>query len=217
MNLYLLGMIFFLLVFIVSIFLLIYFIKDEKSLKEVTNQELVKLGKIYTKEEFENKIFELYANILMNITYENYTFLKDSVADQVYNEILLMAKKNRDNKEESIISNIKKEFSKLISFKVENDLEVAKVWVRYSSIEYGKELLVEAIVDGNSDKPVNHEYILTFVKNRTQNENVICPNCGFQSHILLSSKCIRCDLEIVPKKQHWVYVGKVTTSISKQK
>ena len=54
MNLYLLGMIFFLLVFIVSIFLLIYFIKDEKSLKEVTNQELVKLGKIYTKEEFEN-------------------------------------------------------------------------------------------------------------------------------------------------------------------
>lgn len=60
MNLYLLGMIFFLLVFIVSIFLLIYFIKDEKSLKEVTNQELIKLGKIYTKEEFENKIFELY-------------------------------------------------------------------------------------------------------------------------------------------------------------
>ena len=56
MNLYLLGMIFFLLVFIVSIFLLIYFIKDEKSLKEVTNQELIKLGKIYTKEEFENKI-----------------------------------------------------------------------------------------------------------------------------------------------------------------
>ena len=108
MNLYLLGMIFFLLVFIVSIFLLIYFIKDEKSLKEVTNQELIKLGKIYTKEEFENKIFELYANILTNITYENYTFLKDSVADQVYNEILLMAKKNRDNKEESIISNIKK-------------------------------------------------------------------------------------------------------------
>ena len=168
MNLYLLGMIFFLLVFIVSIFLLIYFIKDEKSLKEVTNQELVKLGKIYTKEEFENKIFELYANILTNITYENYTFLKDSVADHVYNEILLMAKKNRDNKEESIISNIKKEFSKLISFKVENDLEVAKVWVRYSSIEYvkgirktvdenGKELLIEAIVDGNSDKPVNHE------------------------------------------------------------
>ena len=108
MNLYLLGMVFFLLVFIVSIFLLIYFIKDEKSLKEVTNQELVKLGKIYTKEEFENKIFELYANILTNITYENYTFLKDSVADQVYNEILFMAKKNRDNKEESIMSNIKK-------------------------------------------------------------------------------------------------------------
>ena len=192
MNLYLLGMIFFLLVFIVSIFLLIYFIKDEKSLIEVTNQELVKLGKIYTKEEFENKIFELYANILTNITYENYTFLKDSVADQVYNEILLMAKKNRDNKEESIISNIKKEFSKLISLKVENDLEVAKVWVRYSSIEYvkgirktvdenGKELLVEAIVDGNSNKPVNHEYILTFVKNRTQNEN------GFPRIILCSN------------------------------
>lgn len=69
MNLYLLGMIFFLLVFIVSIFLLIYFIKDEKSLKEVTNQELVKLGKIYTKEEFENKIFELYAKKIKTLLF----------------------------------------------------------------------------------------------------------------------------------------------------
>ena len=63
MNLYLLGMIFFLLVFIVSIFLLIYFIKDEKSLKEVTNQELIKLGKIYTKEEFENNGFNVECDL----------------------------------------------------------------------------------------------------------------------------------------------------------
>ena len=93
MNLYLLGMIIFLLVFIISIFFLIYFIKDEKNLKEVSTQELVKLGKVYTKEEFENRIFEQFSNILMNTAYENYTFLKDSVADQVYNEILLMAKR----------------------------------------------------------------------------------------------------------------------------
>lgn len=228
MNWYLIGMIAFAVVFIICIFLLIYFIKDEKKLKEVTSNQLMQLGKVYSKEEFENKMFEQYTNILSNITYENYSFLKDAVSDEEYNQILLTAKKNRENREEHIISNINKIFSKLIGFDIQNNLEIAKLWVRYSDIEYtkgirktvdenGKESLIEAIVDGNKDKPTVHEYILTFVKNRTETENIICPSCGYQSHILTTSNCVRCDSEIVPKKMHWVFVEKVTTNISNQR
>lgn len=228
MNIYIIGIICFSIVFITCSLILLYYIKDEKKLAEVTNEQLAQFGKKYTREEFENKMFDQYANILSNITYENYEFLKDAVSDELYNQILLKAKKNRENKEESVLNNIKKEFSKLISFEVSNSLEVAKLWVRYSCIEYttgirktvdedGQEGLIEAVVEGSKESPVTHEYILTFVKNRTQTENIVCPSCGFQSRILTTSVCTQCDSEIVPKKMHWVFVEKVTTNISNQK
>lgn len=223
---YLTFIIIFSIVLIVSIILFIYFNNDEKHLKEVSTSKLTSLGKVYTKEEFEDSLFNQYSNIITNTTYENYNFLKDSVSDSEYNQILLILKNSKDNNETNVISNIKKEFSKLISFEVKDDLEIAKLWVKYSDIEYtkgirkivnedNKEELVERIVKGSDSDIINHEYILTFVKNRTQSEDTICPSCGYQSHILLSSNCVRCDSVIVPKKMHWVYIGKVNTNISK--
>lgn len=228
MILYIIGIVTFSLVLLVSIILLVYFIKDEKRLKEVSNEELVKLNKVYTKEEMENKIFEQYSNILLGIQYDDYNFLKDAVSDDIYNQILQQTKDFQEKKEKLTIKNIKKEFCRLISLTQTNDLEIAKFWIRYSNIEYitttrnevlpnGKEELAEVIVEGSKDIPVTYEYIITFVKNKTENENIICPNCGYQIHMLISSNCIRCDLDIVPKTMHWVFTGKIITNISQQK
>lgn len=225
MNFYIIGIVIFALIFIGCIVLLVYFLKDEKKLAEVTTEKLSSLGKTYSKEEFENKMFQQYVNILSNIAYENYSFLKDSVSDDMYNQILLDAKRRRDSKETNVISNIEKDFCRLISFEIIGDLEIAKLWVRYSNIEYvtamrknfdekGNEVLTETVIEGDKDKPVTYEYILTYVKNRTDSENVVCPSCGYQEHILTASNCIRCELEIIPKKMHWVFVEKVSTNIS---
>lgn len=228
MNFYIIGIIIFAIIFIICLFLLLFYIKDEKRLKEVSDNDLVKLGKTYTKNEFEEKLFNQYVNILESIQYSNYSFLKDIVSDEIYNQILLDIKKEQDNNEKNVVTNIKKEFSKLIDFTVLNDLEIAKLWVRYSNIEYVKgirkimdennnEIESEVVIRGSKDNYINHEYILTFVKNRTQTEDIVCPSCGYQTHMLTSSKCLRCDSEIVPKKMHWVFLDKVTTNISKQK
>ena len=93
-----------------------------------------------------------------------------------------------------------------------------KFWIKYSSVEYtkgikkdiidNKEIATEVIVEGDKDKQINHEFILTFVKDKTKTEDIVCPSCGYQTHMLTSSKCIRCDSEIVPKKMHWVLVDK---------
>lgn len=227
MNLYILGIIFFVLVIIICTILLIYYRNDEKNLKEVTNEELKQKGKFYTKEEFENRMFEQYSNILMNTQYEHYSFLKDAVSDEVYNQILLKAKQTHEKQEQNIIQNIKKEFCKLISFEFIQNLEVAKLWVRYSSIEYikglrkevsndGQEILVERVVEGNENTPISHEYILTFVKEKTETEKIVCPSCGYQTHMLTTSHCIRCDSEIVPKSKHWVFVEKNIININKE-
>lgn len=228
MNIYILGIIIFLFIIVLCVFFLLYYKNDERKLKEITTEDLKKLGKVYTQEEFEDQMFQLYANIISNIAYEDYSFLKDSVSDDMYNQILLSAKKNHDNQEHQTIKNINKQFSRLIQMERTKDLEIAKLWVRYSDIEYkmgmrktvdeeGREILQEMVVEGDQNHSVMHEYILTFVKNRTQNENIVCPNCGYQTHILTSSHCIRCEAEIVPKKMHWVFVEKVSTNISNKK
>lgn len=219
MNFYLIGIIFFIIILIVCIILFIYFKNDENKLLEVSNDKLVKLGKSYSKEELENKFFEMYSNVLLNVQYENYSYLKDIVSDNIYNEILLKIKEDNEKGYTSVISNIQKDSVDLVYFDVQNGLEIAKVLVKYSNIEYvkgirdsvdemGNSIKEEVIISGNTNNKVAHSYILTFVKSRTETEDIVCPNCGYQTHMLASSKCIRCDSEIVPKKMHWVYVGK---------
>lgn len=224
MMLYIVGIVVFTIILLVSIILLIYFIKDEDNLAEVTTSQLIQFGKNYKKEDFENLIFEQYKNILSGITYENYSFLKDAVSDEIYNQILLTAKTNREEQKESIISDIKKEFCKLIGFETVDSLEVAKFWIRYSCKEYtkgmrkivdenGKENIIQSVINGNQDKTITHEYILFFVRSRTQTENTLCPSCGYQSSVLMSSNCPRCDIEIVPKKMHWVFLKKISADL----
>lgn len=219
MIFYIIGISIFTIVLLVCIFLLIYFIKDENNLLEITTRQLIQFGKDYKKEEFENTLFQQYENILSGITYENYSFLKDAVSDENYNQILLTAKQNRETQKENVITDIRKVFSRLIGFEVPNELEIAKLWVRYSCKEYtkgirkivdenGQENLIEAIIEGNPNTSTMHEYILVFVRNRTQTENTLCPSCGYQSHILMTSNCPRCDTEVVPKKMHWVFLKK---------
>lgn len=136
MIVYIIGIIVFSLILITSIVLLIYFTKDEKKLKEVSNEDLIRMNKIYSKKDMEDKIFEQYNNILLGIEYDNYAFLKDAISDNLYNELLYDMKQQQDKKQKKVVKNIRKEFCRLISIRYVDNLEVAKFWVRYSNIEY---------------------------------------------------------------------------------
>lgn len=225
---YIIGIIVFILVLLACTILLIYYIRDEKNLSEVSEEQLIKFGKTYTKKEFEDKMFNQYSNILTNIQYENYLFLKDAVADDIYNQILLLVKNNREKNQQKVVSNIKKDFCKLISFTQTDGLEIAKLWIKYSSIEYVKSMtreldenkqtiMIEKIIEGNKDQIINSEYIITFIKDISEVEDIICPNCGYQAHLLTSSSCLRCDMEIVSKKKHWVFLKEEPVNMKKKK
>lgn len=204
---YLIFSILSLITFIVLIFVFLYLKKDENNLKQVSNNELNNtFGKKYTNSKLANGLFERYSNIFIARRDSNYELLKDIVSDELYNSILLEIKNNNDNRITSVVNITKKDFSKLVDFKLINDLEVAKVWVKYSSIEYTSKDV--EVISGSKETPINNEYILTFVKSSSQKEELTCPSCGLQTNILLSSRCIKCGNEIVPKKMHWVYVGK---------
>lgn len=201
---------------------------DEKNVKEVTTEWLHKMGKDYSKEEFENTMFNQYVNIEYAKTNDDYNQLKDVVSDEEYNKILLDVKKDREQELKKVVDKINKGFSKLIGFKMVKDQEVAKLWVQYSCVEYVKgyreELneetnlmeKKEVIVSGSDTKPVFHEYVVTFVKERSTVEKVVCPSCGREYKLLLRSKCQICDTIIVPKTKHWVYVNKKIANINKK-
>lgn len=225
---YIILIILFIIIFIGGLLGFLYLSKDEKNLKEVTTVQLSRLGKIYTKEEYENKMFDMYVNIISGIQNNDYNLLKDIVSDEEYNKILLEIKQNQEQNVKKMVDHINKGFSKLIEFKIVNDLEVSKLWVQYSDTEYvlgnreienedGSKEIKEIVISGDKDKILYHEYILTFVKDRTSNEDIMCPSCGYKSNMLLRSYCPNCDTLIVPKKMHWVYVGKVSTNINNTK
>ncbi len=228
MNIYILLIIVLIIIIICSVLALLYLLYDEKNIKEVSNELLTKLGKKYTKEEYENEMFNKYIDILSGIQNENYDFLRDMVSDDEYNKMLARIKNNIDNNQTEMITNIKKGFSKLISFKVNNEYEVSKLWVQYTANEYtlakreniddkDNKSIDEVVISGDKNKEVYHEEIITFVKGRANNEDILCPNCGYHTTLVDTSKCIRCDSLIAPKKMHWVFVNRVSTNISKNK
>ena len=215
-------------VIVIGALVLLYLINDEKKLKEVDNKLLNKLGKLYTKEDYEKELFNRYKHIIEATNNQDYNFLRDAISDQEYNKVLLTIKNNIDNNINDVNKNIDKSFCKLISFKVNSDIEVSKLWVSYNSVMYttqkrdvtledGNVTKEDVVIKGDKNKKISHEYILTFVKGRSANEDIMCPNCGYHVNLLLNSKCSRCDSVIAPKKNHWVYVGKEVTNISKIK
>jgi len=226
-TLYLVLLIIFIVVAIGAGLVLIYLKNDESKLKEVTTSWLHKMGKDYSKEEFENTMFNQYMNIEYAKVNDDYNELKDIVSDEEYNNILLEVKKERETNTKRIVKDIKKGLVKLISFKLVNNQEVAKIWIQYSDIEYitgyredlNQEDTIElknVIISGSDNKPVFHEYVLTFVKDRSTTEKITCPNCGHEIKTLLRSKCPMCENIIVPKTGHWVYVSKDLTQINKK-
>ena len=95
----------------------------------------------------------------------------------------------------------------MVSFQSTDEKEIARLWVRYSSNEYLTALRmehdqdgviqeVERVIGGNEKESINNEFIITFVKERSKTEDVVCPNCGFQTHILTQ------DLLVCMESEH---------------
>ena len=226
MDTFLILIIFFVVVLVGAIITYIYLKNDESKIKEVDDAQLSRLGKDYTKIEFENTMSSLYFEILEGLGNDDYGNLRDIVSDQEYNKMLAEKKNEKDKNVINKITNIKKQAAKLLDLKIINDLEVAKLLVEYTSVDYalgnreetneeGETEVKQVVIAGDDTKPVFHKFILTFVRNRTDNEKIKCPTCGYENHLLTKAKCLGCDTLIIPKKMHWVYTGRVTTNMEK--
>ena len=216
---FIIGFVILALVVVVCIFLLMGLSKEENKYMEVSDKYLKNIGKDYTKDEFAAWAFNFYNQIILSVQHENYNYLRDVLADEVYNNYLIGIKNAKSRNVMNVVEDVKPIFSKLVSLVIKDDLEIAKVWMKLSYIEYTKDISPvslenqenitgDRIIAGSKDRRLEKEYILTLVKARTEKESVVCPNCGFITHIVSQNTCSRCGANVVNRRYHWVMIGK---------
>lgn len=214
---FIIGIIFLIIVIIVCAFILKGLSKEEKNYMEVSEQYLKNIGKDYSKDEYASWATGIYIEVINSVMNENYNYLRDTLSDELYNNYLLAIKNSKDRNVKNVVEDIKPEFSKLVNLKIQGDMEIAKVWMKLSYIEYVKdiakpvneeEIQEEKIISGSKTNRLEKEYILTFVKTHTPKESVVCPNCGYIHHIIEKVNCMRCGANIVPRNYHWVLIAK---------
>lgn len=219
MTWFIIGFIILILIIAVCVFILMGLSKEENQYMEVSNKYLKNIGKDYTKDDFASWAFQFYYQVILGAQYENYAYLRDVLADQLYNNYLISIKNAKSRNIQNVVEDMKMVFSKLVSLVIKDDLEIAKVWMRVSYIEYTKDVSPiseenqnaisgERIIAGSKNRRCEKEYMLTLVKGRTEKESVACPNCGFITHIVSQSTCSKCGANVVNRKYHWVMIGK---------
>ena len=216
---FIIGFVILALIIVVCLFILKGLSKEESNYMEVSNKYLKNIGKDYTKDEFASWAFNFYHQIILGVQYENYDYLRDVLADELYNNYLIGIKNAKSRNILNVVDEMKPIFSRLVSLIVKDDLEIAKVWLKVSYIEYTKDVSPiseenqdsipkERIIAGSKDRRQEKEYMLTLVKGRTEKESVACPNCGFITHIVSQNTCSRCGANVVNRRYHWVMIGK---------
>ncbi len=210
------GFIILIIVIVACIFMLTKLSKQENEYMEVSNKYLKNIGKDYTKDQFASWAFQFYNQIILSVQHENYEYLRDVLADDLYNNYLISIKNAKDRNVKNIVEDMKPIFTKLVSLVIKDDLEIAKVWVKVSYLEYTMDItpsteenpIKDRIIMGSKDHKLEKEYMLTLVKGRTEKESVACPNCGFVTHIVSQNTCSRCGAVVVNRRYHWVLIGK---------
>ncbi|MDD6224238.1 MAG: TIM44-like domain-containing protein [bacterium] len=215
---FVIGFIILIVIIIVCLLILKGLSKEENQYMEVSDHYLKNIGKSYTREEYASWAYQTYERIISAIQNEDYYFLRDILSDEIYNHYLLNLKNAKDRNVKNIVREMKPSFQKLVSLVIKDNLEISKVWIKVSYIEYTidlasssdqeQELVGEKVIAGSKDKKNEKEYMLTFVKERTEKESVACPHCGYITHIISQNHCSRCGATVVNKKYHWVLVGK---------
>ena len=84
MTWFIIGIVVLLLIILGCSLWIVKLTKQEKEYMEVSNQYLKDIGKSYTKEEFSIAIFELYRNIIQAVQDENYLYLREAGAEEIY-------------------------------------------------------------------------------------------------------------------------------------
>ena len=173
--------------------------------QDIDTTKIVAVDPTLNASEFKSKAFTIYKDIQtawMNFDTET---IRKLTTDEIYNMYSSQLETLKLKKQKNIMKDITLLESKIIDIKKENDVITTSVYLKVKCYDYVIKEATNEVVRGKNNQKIVIEYILSFVKSATNNNNEEkCPNCGAPVEINSSATCPYCDSTLVKNSSDYV-------------
>ncbi len=156
-------------------------------------------------EEFKHQAFNIYKDIQeawMNFDTDT---IRKLTTDEIYNMYSSQLETLKLKHQKNIMKNIEYVDAKITNIKLSDDVISVVVFLRVKCLDYVINEKTNKTVRGSDSTRLDIQYLLTFVKSKTNNNNIEkCPNCGAPVDIVSSATCPYCNSTLVKDASNYV-------------
>ena len=156
-------------------------------------------------EEFKHQAFNIYKDIQeawMNFDTDT---IRKLTTDEIYNMYSSQLETLKLKHQKNIMKNIEYVDAKITNIKLSDDVISVVVFLRVKCLDYVINEKTNKTVRGSDSTRIDIQYLLTFVKSKTNNNNIEkCPNCGAPVDIVSSATCPYCNSTLVKDASNYV-------------
>lgn len=178
--------------------------------KDIDTSKILSIDPKLDTSEFKNKAFTIYKDIQtawMNFDTET---IRKLTTDEIYNMYSSQLETLKLKKQKNIMKDITLLDSKIIDIKKEDNVITTSVYLKVKCYDYVIKEATNEVIRGKDKQKIVIEYILSFVKSATDNNNEEkCPNCGAPIEINSSATCPYCDSTLVKNSSNYVMSKKI--------
>ena len=156
-------------------------------------------------EEFKHQAFNIYKDIQeawMNFDTDT---IRKLTTDEIYNMYSSQLETLKLKHQKNIMKNIEYVDAKITNIKLSDDVISVVVFLRVKCLDYVINEKTNKTVRGSDSTRLDIQYLLTFVKSKSNNnETEKCPNCGAPVDIVSSATCPYCNSTLVKDASNYV-------------
>ena len=156
-------------------------------------------------EEFKHQAFNIYKDIQeawMNFDTDT---IRKLTTDEIYNMYSSQLETLKLKHQKNIMKNIEYVDAKITNIKLSDDVISVVVFLRVKCLDYVINEKTNKTVRGSDSTRLDIQYLLTFVKSKSNNnETEKCPNCGAPVDIVSSATCPYCKSTLVKDASNYV-------------
>lgn len=174
--------------------------KRDEELKYKINSIMPNLNRLET-EKLAYQIFYEVQIAWMKFDYEK---LKDLLSDELYNSYVMDLEALKLKNQKNVMKDFDLVYTNLIDLKEQNNKYIAKIELEVKFIDYIEDNNTHKVLRGNHKHKLDNTYVLTFVRSKSEREEIICPSCGAPVEGNAAGKCEYCKSKIVNNNYSWV-------------
>lgn len=212
------GMILFIVVFILLIILMVRsLIKNEKEgpflelteeerkkYKDVSNEDIKSMFPEHDLNTFTDELVNKFIDIQNALSDLDYAALSGLCTDELYNTYKKELEVQKLKNEQIIKKDLKKNWARIVSLKVENNKIIARVRVNVSYDKFNIDNITKEIIKGDYNSNDSDTFDLVFVRSTLVDSEIDCPNCGAPYEDICFIQCEYCGSILIKDTRYFV-------------